>query len=173
MIAWRKICRLRVPNRSQGRRYAMIYALGDISGAHLNPAVTFGFFAAGRLELRMVLPYMLSQIAGALTASGVLKILFPQHPTLGSTLPAGSDLQSLVLELILTGILMFVILSVSTGAKEKGIPAGIAVGAVVGLEALFAGPISGASTVRCVGNSRRNRMLVRKCRRTRTAFFDR
>jgi aquaporin Z len=151
---------------------AMIYALGDISGAHLNPAVTFGFFAAGRLDLRMVLPYMLSQIAGAAAASGVLKILFPQHPTLGSTLPAGSDLQSLVLELILTAILMFVILCVSSGAKEKGIAAGIAIGSVVGLEALIAGLISGASTVRCVGNSRGNRMLVRKCRRTRTAFFD-
>jgi hypothetical protein len=62
---------------------AMIYALGDTSGAHLNPAVTFGFFAAGRLESRMVFPYMLSQTAGAVTASGVLKILFPQHPTLG------------------------------------------------------------------------------------------
>ncbi len=127
---------------------AMIYALGDTSGAHLNPAVTFGFFAAGRLELRMVLPYMLSQIAGAVAASGVLKILFPQPPTLGSTVPAGSDLQSLVLELILTAILMFAILSVSTGAKEKGITAGIAIGSVVGLEALFAGPISGGARER-------------------------
>ena len=61
----------------------MIYALGDTSGAHLNPAVTFGFFAAGRLESRMVLPYMLSQIAGAVTASGLVKIFFPQHPTSG------------------------------------------------------------------------------------------
>lgn len=111
---------------------------------------------------------MSSQIAGAVTASGLVKILFPQHQTLGSTVPAGSDLQSLILELILTGTLMFVILCVSSGAKEKGITAGIAIGAVVGLEALFAGPISGASTVRCAGNSRRKRMLVRKCRRTRT-----
>ena len=124
---------------------AMIYAVGDISGAHINPAVTIGFYVARRLEGRMVLPYIASQCAGALLASGVLRLLCPSHETLGSTVPAGSDLQSFVLEVILTFILMFVILSISTGAKEKGITAGIAVGAVVGLEALFAGPISGAS----------------------------
>jgi MIP family channel proteins len=124
---------------------AMIYALGDISGAHLNPAVTLGFFAAGRLPSRLVLPYILSQCSGGVAASLVLRFLFPQHPTLGSTSPAGSSAQSFVLELILTWILMFVILGVSTGAKEKGITAGIAVGAVIGLEALFAGPICGAS----------------------------
>jgi MIP family channel proteins len=124
---------------------AMIYALGDVSGAHLNPAVTLGFFAARRLEGRSVLPYLLSQCAGALSASLVLRLLFPNHANLGATLPAGSELQSFVLEIILTFILMFVILSVSVGAKEKGITAGIAIGAVIGLEAIFAGPVSGAS----------------------------
>jgi aquaporin NIP len=124
---------------------AMIYTLGDISGAHLNPAVTLGFFAARRLERALVLPYISSQCAGALVASVVLLVLFPQHSTLGGTAPAGSNAQSFVLEGILTCILMFVILGVSTAAKEKGITAGIAVGSVVGLEALFAGPISGAS----------------------------
>jgi len=124
---------------------AMIYTLGDISGAHLNPAVTLGFFAARRLEGRSVLPYILSQLSGAILASLTLRLLFAEHTTLGATLPAGSTLQSFVLEAILTYILMFVILSVSTGEKEKGITAGIAVGSVVGLEALFAGPISGAS----------------------------
>ena len=124
---------------------AMIYAVGDASGAHLNPAVTFGFFAARRFPARSVLPYILSQSAGAIAASAVLHLLFPQHPTLGVTLPAGSGLQSFVLELILTCILMFVILSVSTGAKEKGVTAGIAIGAVIALEAIFAGPICGAS----------------------------
>ena len=124
---------------------AMVYALGDISGAHLNPAVTLGFFAARRFEARWVAPYILSQCLGALSASVVLRFLFPAHPTLGSTLPAGSNSQSFVLEFILTCILMFVILGVSTGAKEKGITAGIVVGAVIGLEALFAGPICGAS----------------------------
>lgn len=124
---------------------AMVYALGDISGAHLNPAVTLGFFAARRFESRLVLPYILSQCSGAVAASLVLRLLFPQHLLLGSTLPAGSALQSFVLEFILTCLLMFVILGVSTGAKEKGITAGIVVGAVIGLEALFAGPICGAS----------------------------
>lgn len=124
---------------------AMIYALGEASGAHLNPAVTLGFWASGRFPARSVLPYLLAQAGGALLASLLLHTLFPTHPTLGATLPAGSAWQSFVLEVVLTGILMFVILSVSTGAKEKGLMAGVAVGSVVGLEALFAGPISGAS----------------------------
>jgi len=124
---------------------AMIYALGDISGAHLNPAVTLGFWAAGRFERRLVAPYLLSQTAGALAASGLLRLLFPAHPTLGATVPAGSWEQTLILEFVLTAMLMFVILSVSTGAKERGITAGIVIGAVIALEAMFAGPISGAS----------------------------
>jgi aquaporin Z len=124
---------------------AMIYTVGDISGAHLNPAVSLGFFAAGRFPLRKVIPYITSQCAGALAASGILRLLFPQNDMLGTTLPAGSAVQSFVLELILTAILMFVILGVSTGAAEKGITAGIVVGAVIGLEAMFAGPICGAS----------------------------
>ena len=124
---------------------AMIYTLGDVSGAHLNPAVTLGFAAARRFPLASVLPYIASQCAGAFAASGLLRVLFPKNELLGATLPAGTAWQSFVLEVVLTGILMFVILSVSTGAKEKGITAGIAVGAVIGLEAMFAGPICGAS----------------------------
>jgi aquaporin NIP len=123
----------------------MIYAVGDVSGAHFNPAVTLGFFAARRLEGRMVLPYLLSQFSGALGASLLLRGLFPPDSTLGTTAPAGSAVQSLILEIILTALLMFVILNVSVGAKERGITAGIAVGSVIGLEALFAGPTSGAS----------------------------
>jgi aquaporin Z len=124
---------------------AMVYALGDVSGCHLNPAVTLGFFAARRFEGVWVIPYIVSQCLGAILASLTLRLMFPSHATLGATLPAGSDLQSFVLEAILTLILMFVILSVSTGSKEKGILAGVAVGSVIALEALFAGPISGAS----------------------------
>jgi aquaporin NIP len=124
---------------------AMIYTVGDISGAHLNPAVTIGFWAARRLPSRDVLPYFGSQLAGALLASGLLRFLFPENKLLGATLPAGSDLQSFILELVLTFFLMLTILNVSTGAKEKGITAGIAVGAVIALEAMFAGPICGAS----------------------------
>jgi aquaporin NIP len=124
---------------------AMIYAIGDISGAHINPAATIGFFAARRFEAGSVIPYVGSQCAGALVATVVLRFLFPQTATLGATVPAGSTMQSFALEMILTALLMFVILSVSTGAREKGITAGIAVGAVIALEAMFAGPISGAS----------------------------
>ena len=124
---------------------AMIYTVGDISGAHFNPAVTSAFWLSGRFAGKQVLPYVLSQCFGAIAASGVLHFLFPTQTTLGATLPAGSDMQSFVLELILTFLLMFTILNVSTGAKEKGVTAGIAIGAVIGLEAMFAGPICGAS----------------------------
>jgi aquaporin Z len=124
---------------------AMIYAVGDVSGAHLNPAVTLGFFAARRFEGRWVGPYITSQVAGALLASLSLRLMFPTSTTLGATLPAGAAAQSFALEAVLTFMLMFVILSVSTGSKEKGILAGVAVGSVIALEALFAGPISGAS----------------------------
>ena len=124
---------------------SMIYTFGDVSGAHFNPAVTLGFFAARRFPAALLVPYLLSQCLGAVSASLTLHLLFPQHPTLGSTLPAGSPWQSFVLELILAFFLMLVILSVSSGAKEKGITAGIAIGAVIGLEAMFAGPVSGAS----------------------------
>jgi aquaporin NIP len=124
---------------------AMIYTMGDISGAHFNPAVTLGFFAARRLEQRMVAPYILSQCVGGLFASFILRLIFPAEPDLGATQPAGPALQSFVLELVMTWLLMLVILSVSKGAKEKGITAGIAIGSVIALEALFGGPISGAS----------------------------
>jgi aquaporin NIP len=124
---------------------AMIYTLGDVSGAHLNPAVTIGFAVAGRFPARNILPYVGSQLVGALSASALLRFLFPESDTLGATLPRGLPSQSFVLEVVLSGILMLVILNVSTGAKEKGITAGIVIGAVVGLEALFAGPICGAS----------------------------
>ena len=129
---------------------AMIYTLGDRSGAHLNPAVSLAFSVAGRFPRAEVLPYVSAQLAGAFGASALLRVLFPAGATeagtyLGATLPAGSVAQSFVLEVVLTAILMFVILNVSTGAKEKGITAGIAIGATVGLEAMFAGPICGAS----------------------------
>src|SRR5205809_5243485 len=124
---------------------AMVYTLGDTSGAHINPAGTIGFWAARRSDADTVLPYVVSQCAGAFLASVILRLLFPVNITLGATIPAGPLLQSFILELILTALLMFVILGVSTGAREKGITAGIVVGSVIGLEALFAGPICGAS----------------------------
>src|SRR5262249_28915785 len=90
-------------------------------------------------------PYLASQGVGAILASLSLRLMFPGSTMLGATLPAGADLQSFALEAVLTFLLMFVILSVSTGSKEKGVLAGVAVGSVIALEALFAGPISGAS----------------------------
>lgn len=124
---------------------AMIYAIGEVSGAHINPAVTIGFVAAGKMPAVEAVGYIVSQLVGAILASVALRLLFPDHVTLGATLPSDGVWQSFFLEVILTAMLMFVILRVSTGAKEKGITAGIAIGAVVGLEAMFAGPICGAS----------------------------
>lgn len=124
---------------------AMIYAFGETSGAHLNPAVTAGFFLARRFPGQCVAPYIASQLIGAFTASAVLRLLFGNVVFLGATLPAGSEIQSLVLEIILTSLLMLVVLCVATGSKEQGLMAGIAIGGTVGLEAMFAGPICGAS----------------------------
>ena len=124
---------------------AMIYSFGDISGAHLNPAVTLGFWLAGRLPAADVAPYVASQIFGALAGSVLVRVLFGPHPTLGATLPTGSVGQSFLLEIVITFLLMVTILNVATGAKEKGATAGLAVGAVVAIAALFAGPVSGAS----------------------------
>ena len=108
--------------------------------------MSVGFWAAGRLPARELPPYLLSQCAGALLASLAVKLLFLNgHISLGATLPAGGAGQSFVLEVILSFILMLTIINVATGAKEKGLMAGVTVGAVVGLEALFTGPISGAS----------------------------
>lgn len=124
---------------------AAIYAVGEVSGAHINPAVTIAFWASGRFPGRRVLPYVGGQVAGALAASGMLWLIFPGTATLGATVPAGSAMQSLLLEVVLTFFLMFVILGVAVGAKEVGILAGIAIGGTVAFEALMGGPISGAS----------------------------
>lgn len=126
---------------------AMIYSVGDVSGAHINPAVTVGFWLAKQFPRASVLPYVIAQLAGAFLAAGALRVLFPASETLGASLPHDMSLvwQSFVLEALLTLILMFVILCVAIGSKERGLMAGIAIGAVVGLEAMFAGPICGAS----------------------------
>lgn len=124
---------------------AMIYTVGEASGAHLNPAVTLGFLFAGRFEAKRVLPYWVSQLIGALLASLCLRFLFGAENGLGATLPRGTATQAFMLEVVLAAILMFVILGVSTGSKEVGTMAAIAIGGVVALEALFAGPICGAS----------------------------
>jgi len=124
---------------------AMIYAFGETSGAHLNPAVTMGFAAAGRMRGVMVPAYIAAQVVGALAASVLLRALFPENARLGATIPTGAAWRSFVFEVVLSWMLMLVILRVTSGSKESGLMAGIAIGGVVGLEALFAGPISGAS----------------------------
>lgn len=120
-------------------------SLGKVSGCHVNPAVTLGLWTAGRFERGLVLPYVASQCLGAVLASGVLRWLFPESVTLGATLPAGSMVQSLVLETLLTLVLMVVVLGLSAGGGEQPWLGGVVVGGVIGFEALFAGPISGAS----------------------------
>jgi aquaporin Z len=124
---------------------SMIYALGNISGAHLNPAVSIAFLLAGRFAPKDLIPYIISQITGAFLASFTLHFMFPTDTMLGTTIPAGSDGQAFVLEFILTFFLMFVIINVAQGSKEQGMFAGLAIGSVVLLEAMFAGPICGAS----------------------------
>ncbi len=124
---------------------AMIYATGHLSGAHLNPAVTLGFALARHFPIRRVLGYWVAQSAGALAAALCLRALFGDVARLGATLPAGSVWQSFGLETILTFFLMFVVMAVATDTRAQGQAAALAIGATVGLEALFAGPISGAS----------------------------
>ncbi len=124
---------------------AMIYSVGNISGAHINPAVTLGFLFAGRLERRIVLPYIASQLLGATAAAAVLRLQFPEHGTLGATMPSGQLLSAFVMEALLSFLLMFVIMNVSTGHMEKGIMAGVAVGGTIAFEALIGGPVTGAS----------------------------
>jgi len=123
----------------------IVYSVGDVSGSHINPAVTIGFWLSGRFPGYRVIQYIFSQCLGAIAASLLLAFLFPNLIDLTVTVPAGPVLQSFVLEIVITFFLMFTILSVSTGSMEKGIMAGSAIGAVIGLSVLWAGPITGAS----------------------------
>jgi MIP family channel proteins len=124
---------------------AMTYATGHLSGAHLNPAVTLGFVLARHFPLRRMAAYWLAQLAGALAASLCLRLLFGNVAHLGATVPTGPVWQSFALEAVLTFFLMFVIMAVATDTRAVGQAAALAIGATVGLAALFAGPISGAS----------------------------
>ena len=124
---------------------AMIYAFGETSGAHFNPAVTIAFAYAKKFAWKEVPKYIIVQILGAFVASGVLLFLFPESEFLGSTIPKVDVWRAFVLELLLTFFLMVTIINVSTGSKEIGVIAGIAIGGVVLLEAIFAGSITNAS----------------------------
>ena len=122
-----------------------IYAVGHISGAHFNPAVTFGFALTRHFPWTRAVAYWAAQIVGALAAAAILRGSLGNVAHLGATLPSGSQGQSFLWELILTFFLMFVIMSVATDTRAVGEAAAIAIGGTVGLDAMFGGPISGAS----------------------------
>lgn len=124
---------------------SLIYAFGEISGAHFNPAVTIGFWYAKKFPLKEVPKYIVAQCIGAILGAMMIWVLFPENELLGTTLPKIAIWRTFLFEVLLTFFLMMVIINVSTGAKEIGIMAGIAIGAVVWFEAQFAGPITGAS----------------------------
>lgn len=123
----------------------MIYAVGEISGAHFNPAVTVAFWITGRFPLDQIAPYIGCQFLGATLASTLLRFILPPHPTLGATLPTIAAPNAFVMEIVLTFFLMFVISHVALGSKEQGLMAGLAIGATVLLCAMAAGPVTGAS----------------------------
>lgn len=124
---------------------AMIYSVGDVSGAHINPAVSVGFLIAGRMTATETAAYVAAQFVGAILASGVIALVLPGDHSFGATIPSGDWQQAFGTEVVISFMLMFVIICVAVGAKEKGLMAGAAIGATVALAALFAGPISGAS----------------------------
>ena len=123
----------------------MVAATGHLSMAHLNPAVTLAFALTGHFPWREVPVYIAGQLAAAVLGAGVLSLLFGNVSTLGTNLPAGPVVQSLVMEVLVTALLMFVIIAVATDRRAQGLPAGLAIGGAVALNVLWAGPISGAS----------------------------
>ena len=123
----------------------MIYAVGHVSGAHFNPAVSLAFAVTRHFPWPRVALYWLAQVVGALLAAALLRASLGNLAHVGATLPAGSDGQSFVWEIVLTAFLMFVIMAVATDTRAVGEAAAIAVGGTVGLDAMFGGPISGAS----------------------------
>jgi aquaporin NIP len=125
---------------------AMVYATGHLSGAHLNPAVTLAFVLTRHLPRAEALAYLAAQVAGALAAAALLAAVWPSQPaSLGATLPSVGSGNAFVYELVLTAFLMFVIMAVATDTRAVGAAAAIAIGGTVGLDALFGGPVTGAS----------------------------
>jgi aquaporin NIP len=125
---------------------AMVYATGHLSGAHLNPAVTVAFVLSRHFPGREALAYVIAQLLGALAAVALLAAVWPGQPgALGATLPTVGAGSAFAYETVLTAFLMFVIMAVATDARAVGAGAAIAIGGTVGLDALFGGPITGAS----------------------------
>jgi MIP family channel proteins len=123
----------------------MIYAVGHVSGAHFNGAVTFAFALTRHFAWPRAVGYWFAQFTGAITAALLLRALLGDIADVGATLPSGSQAQSFLFELVMTAFLMFVILAVATDTRAVGEAAAIAIGATIGLDAMFGGPISGAS----------------------------
>ena len=123
----------------------MIYAVGHISGAHFNPSVSFAFAVTRHFPWPRVAAYWIAQVCGAVLAAAVLRGSLGEHARLGATLPAGSQGQSFLWEVVLTFFLMFVIMAVATDTRAVGEAAAIAIGGTVALDAMFGGPVSGAS----------------------------
>jgi aquaporin NIP len=123
----------------------MIYAFGSLSGAHFNPAVTTAFALAKRFPWKKVPAYVIAQTAAAVAASLAVKTIIPKSEILGATIPSIPHDSAFWLEFLLSFLLMIVILHISTGSKEIGPVAGLAVGSVILLEAMFAGPLTNAS----------------------------
>jgi MIP family channel proteins len=124
---------------------AMIYAVGHVSGAHFNGAVTFAFALTRHFPWPRAFGYWGAQLTGAVVAAAVLRGSLGNIAHVGATLPSGSDLQSFLWEIVLSAILMFVIMAVATDTRAVGEAAAIAIGGTIGLDAMFGGPISGAS----------------------------
>jgi MIP family channel proteins len=123
----------------------MIYAVGHVSGAHFNPAVSFAFALTRHFSWRRLLGYWAAQVSGALIAAAILRGSLGSRAHVGATLPAGSQGQAFLWEVVLTFFLMFVIMSVATDTRAVGEAAAIAIGGTVGLDAMFGGPVTGAS----------------------------
>jgi MIP family channel proteins len=125
---------------------AGIAALGHISGAHFNPSVTLSFFLTRHLPARDALAYVAGQLAGAMLAALLLWAIWPSQPAdLGATVPSIAAGRALIMEAVMSALLMMVILSVATDTRAVGAPAALAIGAAIALDALFGGPLTGAS----------------------------
>lgn len=124
---------------------AMVYAVGHVSGAHLNPAVTFAFALRRHFPSAHVPAYWAAQISGAIAAAVFLRVSLGDVASVGATMPSGSEAQSFLWEVVLTAILLFVIMAVATDTRAVGEAAAIAIGGTVALASLVGGPVSGAS----------------------------